>query len=57
MNNIETSLLVAFFLRRKMLKVISHNRYLDLGKSSKSFGTTDLDKKNCVSDRQYKVWN
>jgi len=34
----DTSILVAFFLRRKILRVIRHNRYLDLGNGSNKFG-------------------
>jgi len=35
---IDTSMLVAFLLRRKIMKVIRHNHYLDLGNGSNKFG-------------------
>jgi len=31
-------MLVAFLLRRKIMKVIRHNHYLDLGNGSNKFG-------------------
>jgi len=37
---------VAFFLRRKILRVIRHDSYLDLGNGSNSLGTIGLNELN-----------
>jgi len=57
--NIDTSILLAFFLRRKILSVIRHNRYLNLGNGSNKFGNhCPIKLKNLLMPLQafWKFW-